>query len=216
MSRSASYHHGDLRRALLSAALTLVAERGLDGFTLREVARRAGVSHAAPYHHFADRAALVAALVEVGFQELGTALQAAGEGWEGAPLVRLQRIGMAYVQYAVEHPTTFRLLFRPELRLPVAPLGEAPMPDRPDLATAVQAGLAVYHLLRDAVQACQAAGLVAGDTETLALTAWCAVHGLSTLLVDGPLGAQAGTTDRAVELARDLTAVVGLGLLKRE
>ena len=74
-TKRTSYHHGNLRRALLDAGLELLAEKGVDGFTLREVARRAGVSHAAPYHHFPDKGALVRAIVAESFELLGIALR---------------------------------------------------------------------------------------------------------------------------------------------
>ena len=119
VSRSDGYHHGDLRRALLDAAAELLEQRGVEGLTLREVARRAGVSHAATYHHFVDRAALIAALVESGFRQLTLAMQTAaaavGGGVPGSTLDRLRAIGVAYVVFATQHPALFRLLCRPEL-----------------------------------------------------------------------------------------------------
>lgn len=214
--RGGGYHHGDLRRALLDAGLGLVAERGVDGLTLREVARRAGVSHAAPHHHFADKPALVAALAERGFQELEAALRAAADVDADAPLDRLRRLGVGYVRYAVEHPATFRLLFRPELRLPVLPGPAAGgTVGRPDLDAAAHAGLAAYRLLRDTVEAAREAGLVAGETDSLALAAWCSVHGLATLLLDGPLAAEGGPVQQAGVLAGQVTAVLARGLLPR-
>ncbi len=222
--RGDGYHHGDLRRALLHAGLALVAERGVDGLTLREVARRAGVSRAAPYHHFADKSALVAALAERGFEELEAALRAVAEGEPGTPLDRLRRLGVGYVRYAVEHPATFRLLFRPELRLPVLPgptaegsAGSAPggTAGRPDLDAAAHAGLATFRLLRDTVVAARNAGLVAGETDALALAAWCSVHGLATLLLDGPLAVEGSPAQQADVLADQVTAVLAHGLLPR-
>jgi AcrR family transcriptional regulator len=109
-----TYHHGNLRQALLEAARGLVAEAGLDGFGLREVSRRAGVSHAAVYNHFANRSALVEALAIEAFAAFTAALRAA-ERTTDDPLLRLERVGIAYVRFAFEHQAEFRFMFRPEL-----------------------------------------------------------------------------------------------------
>jgi AcrR family transcriptional regulator len=172
---SVPYHHGDLRRALLDATLALVDEHGIDGFTLREVARRAGVSHNAPYHHFPDKRALVAGLAEESYEQLRAQLLAATAGTRDA-LEALRAIGLAYVRFAVRHPSRFRVMNRPELRSPgrVTPVEAA--------------GERTERPVHDAIAAGQAAGLlVGGDVEAIALTAWAAVHGLATLVVDGPL-----------------------------
>jgi|SRR5579859_3487876 len=200
-----AYHHGDLRRALLVAAFELLAERGLDGLALREVARRAGVTHAAPYHHFADKAALLAALVEAGFEDLAMALRAAGQA-PGTNLERFANVGVAYVRFAADHPATFRLLFRPELRSGVEPGGQAAVGE---------AGQAAFGVLLDAVRACLASGEVAGDAQTLALSAWCLVHGLATLLLDGPLREHFDPTEQTELVARRVTAVLASGLIPR-
>ena len=207
------YHHGDLRRALLEAARQLVAERGLNGFTLRQVARLAGVSHAAPYHHFADKAALVAALAEESFAELAGALQAAWGDTAGEPLEGLQAMGLAYVRFAVSHPAEFRFMFRPELRNPTVQTSQI----EPAEAQAVErAGLAAYQALVDGIVACQEAGLVApGDPGPLALTAWSTVHGLAVLLVDGPLQRDAAAAGYRDWVAREVTQRLAQGLLVR-
>ena len=208
-----SYHHGDLRRALLAAARQLVAEHGVESFTLRQVARLAGVSHAAPYHHFADKAALVAALAEESFADLAGALRAARADTVGEPLERLQAMGLAYVRFAVSHPAEFRFMFRPELRRSSE---RAPGDGTPEPTAVERAGLAAYQVLVDGIVACQEAGLVPpGDPGPLALTAWSTVHGLAMLLVDGPLqrdAAGAGYRDR---VAREVTQRLALGLLVR-
>ena len=105
--RKTAYHHGDLRSALLLAAADVVEKHGLKALTLRYVARRAGVSHNAPYRHFKDRNALLAALAEKGFRDLGSAL-------EGKPGVRM---GEAYVRFGLAHPARFRLMFGGGLQL---------------------------------------------------------------------------------------------------
>jgi AcrR family transcriptional regulator len=172
-----TYHHGDLRRALLEAAMGLVRERGVDGFTLREVARRAGVSHNAPYHHFRDRSALVAALVVDGFEDFTSALETAARRARGGDLARIRALGTAYVRYAREDPERFKLLWRPELR------------EGADLEEVEAAGERSYQPLMRALERARASGVVTADLdlEEQALAAWSTVHGLAMLLIDGPL-----------------------------
>jgi AcrR family transcriptional regulator len=201
--RPNGYHHGNLRRALLDATMELVRERGIDGFTLREVARRAGVSHAAPYHHFPDRAALVSALAEESFDLLARAFREAAASTEGTYLDRIRAIGRAYVRFAFDDPARFTLMWRPELR------------NSSDGSPADGAGLASYQVLIDEVAAGQEVGeIVAGDVGLLSLAAWSTVHGLAMILVDGPLRDQITTWDEAEPLvasALDL-AIRGLAI----
>ncbi|MDX2014920.1 MAG: TetR/AcrR family transcriptional regulator, partial [Myxococcaceae bacterium] len=103
----------DLKAQVLEASVRLIAEQGLAGLSMREVARRAGVSHQAPYHYFDDKAAIVAALVERGFGLLADRMEA--QAGAGTPAQKLERAGRAYVTFALEQPVYFRLMFRPEL-----------------------------------------------------------------------------------------------------
>src|SRR5471032_759222 len=104
------YHHGDLRASLLAAAAAWLDERGAESLTLRELARAAGVSHAAPYHHFAGRDELLAGVAEHAFDRLGDALARAA-AQAANPGQALLDIGEAYVREAVAHPAQFRLMF---------------------------------------------------------------------------------------------------------
>ena len=207
--KSDQYHHGQLRRALLDTALELATSRGVHGFTLRELARQAGVSHAAPYHHFADKAALMAALALEIFEAFGAALRQAWDMAPGAPPDRLMAVGAAYVRFAVENPAAFRLMFRPELHESTAP----------DHAALEVAGEAAFHVLLDGIAACQEEGSIPpGDPQLIALTAWSTVHGLATLLLDGlagekkhgalPQGAQDAVVDGVLQRLK-------LGLMAR-
>lgn len=107
----APYHHGALRQALIDATEALLAEKGADGFSLREVARRAGVSAAAPAHHFGDAAGLLTAVATLGFEGLTQALEAGDARGEDARAA-LREQGIEYVRYAMDHPGRFRLMFR--------------------------------------------------------------------------------------------------------
>lgn len=186
-----SYHHGQLRRALLDAALDLATTRGAHNFTLRELARKAGVSHAAPYHHFTDKAALMAELALEIFYTFRTALQAAWDETPGPPDRRFAAVGKAYVRFGLTNPAAFRLMFRPELfeSANVDKQGDSENP-------LVQAGKDAFGVLVRAVQECQASGsMPPGDPYLPAVSAWSLVHGLTTLLLDGVLS---GCDDPAV------------------
>lgn len=184
LGKRASYHHGQLRRALLDAALHLATTRGVHNFTLRELARAAGVSHAAPYHHFADKNALMAELALEIFHTLRHTLQTAWDETPGSPQQRFSATGLAYVRFALENPAAFRLMFRPELF-------ECTDSDTPAEADSplMQAGKEAFEVLINAVLACQADGSMApGDPYLPAVSAWSLVHGLASLLLDGVAG----------------------------
>jgi AcrR family transcriptional regulator len=186
-----AYHHGNLRAALLESALTLLKETGIEALTLREVARRAGVSPGAPYHHFKDKAELVRALAQESLETLDHISRGAMKN-ETTPTQKLHAIGVAYVLYAVEHPAEFRVMFRPEMGL---------LPVVPDPATAP-----VFGVLIEVIR--EFPSVEKSQQITAAITAWSLVHGLAVLLLDGPL--QRIVTDKhEIEmLARDVTARV--------
>ena len=174
-AKRGAYHHGDLRRALLEASLALVEEAGIGALSLREVARKAGVSHSAPYHHFQDRGSLLAALAEEGFAQLAAEMAAARAAAPDAR-ARLEACGLAYVRFALTSPARFKLMFRPELAVP-AEEGALARASSPALET-----------LTGAIIEAQRAGLAPpGDPMPLVLTCWSTVHGLASLWLDGPL-----------------------------
>ena len=173
MGKKRPYHHGNLRQALIDAALELIEERGVSALTLREVARQVGVTHAAPQRHFADRAALVAAVAEQGFRGLAAHV-AAVRGSARTPAQRLRALGVAYVEYALAHPAHLRVMFSPEV---------ADKSRRPELAAAAQA---VHAALVERIENGQRDGSVApGDPDELSFAAWSMVHGCAVLLIDG-------------------------------
>lgn len=171
-----SYHHGDLKRALTGAALSLVAEKGPRGFTLTEAARRAGVSAAAPYRHFADKAELLAAVAEQGFRDLHADLAAAAERTSD-PKGRVIELGRAYVRWAITHPDHYQVMFG----------ADSLKAQHPGLAVAAEQA---FGDLLDAISTCQKAGVVQGnDPREIAAPLWSLVHGIASLAIGGDLRA---------------------------
>ncbi len=165
MSTSSSYHHGNLRTELLDAAGEVLEKRGLGALSLREAARRAGVSHNAPYRHFANREALLAALAAEGFAELGAALGRAGG----------REAGASYVSFALTHPQRFRLMFG----------GLVSIDAHPELR---EQATRTFDALR---RSFAGSGPPEGAAHAAA-AAWSLVHGLAELLLNGHLRRAAG------------------------
>lgn len=195
-----TYHHGDLRRALLDSAWELLAEGGIPAVTLRATARRAGVSHSAPHHHFADKAGLIAAMTADGFDQLRRALQSAWDG-DGSPVERLAAVGVAYVVFAYDRRDMFALMNRPELHRTAS------------RAATDGVGREAYLVLERAVDRCQQDGfLPAGSPAPWALLAWSGVHGLSMLLIDEWVHPQELGVPDVAALAAGVVASLGHGL----
>ena len=162
MAAKDTYHHGNLRRALLDEALAVIADKGVEGLSLREVSSRVGVSHTAPYHHFADKTALVHALAHEGMALMDERMAAAEREAGDDPKLRLLGIGMAYVTFAVERPDYYAAFNAPEVNNPEAQV-ESEQPDEAQGNT--------WQRLLDAIIACQAAGeLPQGDPVVLGCT----------------------------------------------
>ena len=178
------YHHGALRAALIAAAESLLAERGVEGFTLREAARRAGVSPAAPAHHFGSAAGLLSEVAAGGFERLARGLRSAGAAG-GTPSERLRQQSIEYVRFALETPGRFQLMFRRDL---VDPENER-------LRTASAAAMkALEDTVRDLYGLAPEASLDERCTATV-LAAWSAVHGFAQLALSGKLHAAVPTAD---------------------
>jgi AcrR family transcriptional regulator len=169
MSSKETYHHGDLRAALVRTAIELLEESGETELSLRAVARRAGVSPAAPYRHYADREALISAVAAVGYRELAERLAAAHPS-PSTP-EQLASVAIAYVQFALERPALFRIMF-----------GE---PCDRDNVERVAATAAVSQYVRAIVERT----FPQADAEALATAVWALVHGLAFLFLDGKLDA---------------------------
>jgi AcrR family transcriptional regulator len=187
-TRSASsdrpYHHGDLRRAIMSAALEAIAADGPAALSLRDLARRAGVSHAAPAHHFKDRTGLLTAIAAEGHDLLARALREAAD---------LREAGVRYVRFAREHPAHFQVMFAPYLL-------------RTD-----DAGLVAARTLSDAALREAVAGVPTRDrgveTRLAGIAAWSLAHGFATLLLAHNLDDALGAGDPE-EMFRELAATL--------
>jgi AcrR family transcriptional regulator len=168
------YHHGNLRATLLRAAVRVIAELGPSAFTLREVARRAGVSHNAPYRHFRDKDALLAAVAAQGFRELTKTMRKAAEG-QASALGKLKQSGLAYVAFALRRPEHFVVMFD-------APVRGGTGTDSKQAAEEAFGTLVMF------IQNCQEEGqLPPGNTLDRALYAWSLVHGIAKLAIAGQL-----------------------------
>jgi len=202
--RPARYHHGDLRRALIDTALSMVTEEGAWNFTLREVARRAGVSHMAPYNHFEDKAALLAEVAALGFESLRQSLEAAARGQPRSARQAIAAIAAAYVRFGVEQPAHYRLMFGAEL---------AEKARYPVLQAASDATFAV---LTGVLERGHASGQVRrGVVRDQALAAWSLVHGLTTLLIDQRVSFLGVSTGDAERHARQAAVALFEGLRAR-
>lgn len=162
--RERTYHHGDLRRAILTAALDVITTEGPAALSLRDLARRAGVSHAAPAHHFKDRTGLLTAIATEGYALFADAL---------ADAPGLKERGVAYVRFAASHPAHFQVMFRPELH-------------RADDPALLDAKARATETLRAGVD--ELPDTVRGEDARLAgIAAWSLAHGFATLLLSGNL-----------------------------
>ncbi len=176
-----SYHHGDLRAALLDATVAIVRQHGPAALTLRDVARRAGVSEAAPYHHFESKAHLLLEAAAQGYAALADRLAAAATT-EASARARLPALGAAYVQFALDEPGYFRLLFGAHIDELVAPPSK-----HPGGMAAKQAGRAAANHLRTGVAAFVAETGAAIGTRDLERLLWAQIHGLAWLALENEL-----------------------------
>jgi AcrR family transcriptional regulator len=189
-----THFDGDLRRKLLDAAIVTIDVEGVDQLSLRAVARRVGVSHAAPAHHFGDKAGLLTAIAVEGFERLAGALSTgdcetrlSGVGGPDAPLDadpvgQLGSLARAYLSFASQFPAHFEVMFRPALV-------------RPDVPELIAAGDVAFDLLRSHVARAQQAGWLPDEsTDALTIAAWAMAHGLSVLRTQGSLGRHASDT----------------------
>jgi AcrR family transcriptional regulator len=190
---SSSYHHGDLRAALLAATVELLRRDGLDAVTLRSVARRAGVSEAAPYHHFPSKTHLLLAAAAQGFAALDARMRGAVAAAGAAVYARIVAAGCAYVEFALDEPGYFRLLFGAHV---------VELAAHADAAEVKKAGQSASGLLRGLVAELVDGGKVRLDAQKLERIFWAQIHGVAWLVVEKELRPEPSRA-QAIALARD-------------
>jgi AcrR family transcriptional regulator len=180
--RADRYHHGDLRRALLQAAVRTIGNHGIDALTLRGVGSALGVSRTALYRHFRDKAALLAAVGAEGFRTLRAELS---ESWErgGRGQRGFKAMGVAYVQFAVAHPSHYRVMFGADI------FGA-------EYSNLAQESTGAFQVLVDGIVELQGRHLARrDDPRQMAMFVWATTHGVAMLAIDGRLGREASAID---------------------
>ena len=167
------YHHGDLKNALIQAGIEILNTEGIHALTLRKVAQKAGVSHAAPYAHFADKQALIAAISTEGFRLIYEELSAAITPYAGNPARQLVEGACAYAQFAVNEPAHFKITFSGVIE------------KEEEYPAFVEISHRTFRRVVDIVEACQQAGVLKESPSDLAaITVWGQVHGVVSLILE--------------------------------
>ena len=196
------YHHGDLRRSLIQAGVKMIEKRGLAGLSLREVARAAGVSHTAPYRHFQDKADLLAAIAQVGFEQLTNDAGEAAGRHDGDPQKQFVAASVQYILFGVRHPRMAHLLFGGVINMKTAP------------RALKQASWAAFQLVETIINDGKKKGLFQNrDTMELAVTTWSGIHGLAQLISGGYLSRLAATERQVETLGKTVCDLLLTGIL---
>jgi AcrR family transcriptional regulator len=169
-----TYHHGDLKNALIEAGIDILAQEGVSGLSLRKVARKAGVSHAAPYAHFADKQALIAAISTGGHEKIHKRIVGIVEQYPDDPLRQLVETAWAYADFGFREPDHFRITF------------SGVVERERDYPALVEMAARNFGLVRALVMRCQAAGILhLGEPDLVAVGVWGLVHGFVSLVQQG-------------------------------
>jgi AcrR family transcriptional regulator len=197
-SKQGNYHHGDLRRAVIDTALAIIADRGIDSLTMREIVNQIGVSRMAPYRHFKNKAELLAVLAQEGFEGMYAATQLAVRT-SAQPIDRLQAIGVAYIFYAIDRPVHYRVMF------------DASLSNRTIYPLLYQSAVKNFDCLVEILIQCQQQGAIrAGDTQQIAQITWSLVHGLSLLSIDRQFATMGAAPISELANAAMTTLIAGL------
>ena len=187
--KKTSYHHGDLRSALLEAATNMIAEEGVEILTMRGLSQRIGVSRTALYRHFDDKTALLAAIAEEGFKQMTQGIQPEIADSEGDILSIFEKTWIRYVHFAVENPTLYSLMFGKQIF------------DWQNYPGLLKAGTDSFNQVVELVRIGQQANkLKSGDPRKLAYVAWSMAHGLAIHTIDGR-GDRVGDREEVIQLA---------------
>lgn len=174
--KTKTYHHGDLKNALIKAGVEILAKEGIGKLSLRKVAQKAGVSHTAPYSHFSDKQSLIAAISTEGFQRLSKALDSAIKSNANNPKKQLIESAQVYVKFAVGNKDIFKIMFSSALE------------KEKDYPAFVEISQKTFHQVVEIVEACQEAGVIkSGDADVLAVIIWGQVHGIIALAIEGQI-----------------------------
>ena len=174
-----TYHHGDLKNALIHAGIEMLSVDGIKGLSLRRVAKHAGVSHAAPYAHFTDKQALIAAISTEGYKRLFSQLTQINQEYYDKPIRKLVEVGWCYLQFAVNDPAHFKITFSGVIE------------KEKDYPAFVEISQKSFAFITEIVAECQAAGILpSGPTDLIAVHLWSSIHGLATLLIEDQLSSQ--------------------------
>lgn len=170
------YHHGDLENALIQAGVEILSKEGIEGLSLRKVARRVGVSYAAPYAHFKDRQALIAAISTEGFRQLYIAFDMAASRHADDPKQQLVEAALAYVQFAMDNTGIFKIMFSGVLE------------KEKEYPSFVESSRKSFERVVEIVRACQEAGVLrSAPPELMAVAVWGQVHGIISLAFEGQI-----------------------------
>jgi AcrR family transcriptional regulator len=176
MPKKKSYHHGDLKNALIEAGADILSKEGVSALSLRKVAQKAGVSHAAPYAHFADKQALIAAISTEGYKKLYKQIAQVAEQYRSDPLRRLFEACWAYVQFALTEPDHFKVTFSGMIE------------KEQDYPAFVETARQTFSLVVEVVAQCQQAGILRqGAPDLTAVSVWALIHGFVTLLLENQI-----------------------------
>jgi AcrR family transcriptional regulator len=196
-----TYHHGDLRNALLQIAVANIRKNGLHNLSLRDLARELGVSHAAPYRHFVDKKALLASIAEEGYERLFASMKQAAEA-QTTIVHQLTALAWAYVSFCVKNPVHTDIMFGSELS------------NRSEFPTLEAAANRVFAITRDFLEIGQRQNVIVNEpSEVITSTAWSLVHGLAMLLKAKRMRGDSATDEQQKQLVQTVVQNLFEGIL---
>ncbi|PJZ70796.1 TetR family transcriptional regulator [Leptospira perolatii] len=188
-----SYHHGDLKKALLDASLQILKDEGYKGISLRKVANLAGVSQSAPYRHYPDLESLYADIAEEGFRMLADRQRSLQAKYAKNPLLLFRESGVSYVEFALEFPDLFRVMYGNQIESHL------------NYESLVRTEDESFQIIVEIIQSCKDAGIIKTDDVRLsAMSAWTMVHGIAVLLSGKQVMFRSVDLKKARKITKDL------------